>query len=130
MIIQKKSGLNSLKTALAACLAVLFLTGAAIAAERGPAETCKRKGDIEVDCIVCDTGEVVGQVSVQAEYDSENGGCMKRYEDAWNSCIKKFDRLSRRNAGCKWSYSIANTRYEGLTGGNKQKGIYPGRCIQ
>ena len=66
MTIQQMSALNSFKTALAACLAVLVLTGAAFAAERGPVESCERMGDIEVKCIVCDTGEVLGQVSVKA----------------------------------------------------------------
>jgi len=123
----QKSGLNSFKMVLAACLAVLTLTGAAFAAERGPAETCERMDDIEVDCIVCDTGKVVGQVSVKAEYDPELEGCMKRYRQARQKCIKKFN-LPRSNAGCKWEYSLANTRWESLTGGTKQKGMFPSRC--
>ncbi len=127
MIIQQKSGLNLFKTALAACLAVLVLTGAAFAAERGPAETCERMDDIKVDCIVCDSGEVVGQVSVRAEYDPEREGCMKRYEEARKKCINKYD-MPRRNAGCKWSYSMANTRFETLLGGDEKGGIFPGRC--
>jgi len=127
MIIQRKSGLNSFKTVLAACLAVLVLTGAAFAAERGPAETCERMDDIKVDCIVCETGEVVGQVSVRAEYDPAEEGCMKRYEEALNKCIDKYD-MPRINAGCKWSYSMANTRFVGLLGGDEKGGIYPGRC--
>jgi hypothetical protein len=127
MIIQKKSGLNSFKTLLAAWLAVLVLTGAAFAAESGPAETCERMDDIKVDCIVCETGEVVGQVSVRAEYDPAEGGCMKRYKEARKKCINKYG-MPRINAGCKWSYSMANTRFVGLLGGDKYKGIYPGRC--
>jgi hypothetical protein len=126
MTIQQMSALNSFKTALAACLAVLVLTGAAFAAERGPAETCENMDDIKVDCIVCDTGEVVGQVSVRAEYDPEREGCMKRYKEAWKKCINKYD-MSRINAGCKWEYSMANTRFAGLLGDEKG-GIYPGRC--
>ncbi len=98
---------------------VLLLTATPVLAGGGPSpENCEEKGMIDVECIVCDTGEYRGKVSVQAEYDPDYDDCLKRYREARRLCISTYG-LSDDNAGCTWSYSM---------GGNRYTGVFPDFC--
>ncbi|MFW5836508.1 MAG: hypothetical protein ACOCVM_00765 [Desulfovibrionaceae bacterium] len=96
-----------------AAVAVLTVLAASAWAGGGPSpESCEKIGLVDVECIVCDTGEYRGKVSVQAEYDPYYEDCMKRYREARNLCISTYS-LDPRNIGCKWRYSIGDKEYHG-----------------
>jgi len=110
-----------LRSNLAACLVLagcLAVVAPALAGGGPSVENCKDKGLIDVECIVCSTGEYKGKVSVQAEYDPDYDDCMNRYREARSKCVAAYS-LESSNAGCKWKYSM---------GGKEYSGIFPGRC--
>jgi len=118
-----KSGVKSGSLFVIIVIFSLFLAGSptvvSVMAGKGPSpESCSEKGLIDVSCIVCDTGEYKGKVSVQAEYDPDYGDCMKRYREARNLCISTYG-IDSSNAGCKWKYSM---------GGKDYTGVFPARC--
>lgn len=94
------------------------LPGAAVAGEKPGPESCQDMGLLDVTCIVCQTGEKLGMVSVKAEYDPDYGDCGRRYREARQKCSQTYGRpLSE--TGCKWSHTMGGTNY---------KGWYPEYC--
>jgi hypothetical protein len=113
-----KTLFKSITVRSALVLLALMATTLSFAGGGPSPENCEDKGLIDVECIVCDTGEYVGKVSVQAEYDSEYGDCMKCYRKARDLCISTYN-MDSSNAGCKWRYSM---------GGKAYKGFFPSYC--
>lgn len=105
--------LNVVFLALAlAAVMVISVSGQAAAGAKPSPSTCSDKGLITVNCIVCATGEKIGVVSVQAEYDPQYGDCMKRYGEVKGKCARAYNR-SQSDLGGSWSYYIGTTRYYG-----------------
>lgn len=97
----------------------ILLTTSSMFAGGGPSpEKCEEMGMLDVDCIVCETGEYLGKISVKAEYDPDYRDCGGRYREARQKCAD-FYVLELSKTGCKWSHSM---------GGKTYRGWYPDYC--
>lgn len=95
-----------------AALIGLSAPGQVAAGAKPSPSTCQDMGLITIDCIVCATGEKIGVVSLQAEYDPQYGDCMKRYMELPGKCARAYNR-KLSEVGAAWSYWTGLTRYFG-----------------
>ncbi len=90
----------------------------ALAGGKPSEENCAKADKIEVKCIVCNTGEFVGVISMVPKYDPEYGDCGGNYREARNLCITAYGE-QEGGMGCKWSHYMGGVTY---------KGWYPSGC--
>jgi len=100
------------------CLALSFTTVPVMAGQKPSVESCNEMGMLDISCHKCDTGDYLGKISVQAEYDAEYGDCANRYREARRKC-SEFYNLERGNTAARWSHSMGGTVYSGS---------YPASC--
>ncbi|MBN2398657.1 MAG: hypothetical protein JXI32_09770 [Deltaproteobacteria bacterium] len=94
------------------CVALLVCSGVVYAGGGPSVENCEKKGMIDISCIICETGEYLGMVSIQAEYDPEYGDCMLRYKEARQRCATCYG-TTLSETGIKWEYYLGGTKYYG-----------------
>lgn len=97
--------------ALAAVI-VFSAPGQAAAGNKPSPSTCSGVGFINITCVLCATGEKIGMVTVQAEYDPQYGDCMKRYQETPGMCARAYNGKTSE-VGVAWSYWMGLTRYYG-----------------
>ena len=100
------------RTLALAAIIILSASGQAAAGDKPSASTCNDLGFIDITCVVCATGEKIGKISIQAEYDSQYDDCMKRYMSIPGTCARAYNR-KQSEVGGTWSYWMGVTRYFG-----------------
>ena len=108
------------RIAIGVFLALIGFSTGVWAGDKPSPERCEELGMIDVECIICNTGQYLGKISIQAEYDPRYEDCMKRYVEARDKCAS-FYGTPKDETGIKWSYWIGGTRYFGH---------YPTNCKQ
>ena len=86
----------------------------------GPSEEkCEDLGLIDITCIICNTGQKIGMISIEAAYDPSYGDCMLYYREARRKCASTYGK-SKSVTGIKWEYWMGATKYYGH---------YPTSCL-
>ncbi len=90
----------------------LALTVPAQAGKKPSASTCKELGMLDISCYDCKSHKFLGKVSVQAQYNLEDKGCMGRYKEARSRCATAYGH-PKRETWIKWDYWMSITKYNG-----------------
>jgi len=91
---------------------LLILAAQPSGAQSNPsAESCAGLGMIDVQCYNCNTGEYLGMINVQAEYDDYNKDCLRSKNEARGRCAGAYG-VPEDTIGMKWKYTIGMTNWK------------------